>query len=312
MLSIKQATIALSTLAAFALAADAQQTQAPAPVSTPPGWTTTTTTSGPPSSPGLNTDTNSQPDSTATGGHATTDVRIRPGIGRLASAMANFSVRTGIEIRPNTNAQVAVRSVRPETPAARAGIEAGDIISRVDGLEVPTITSFQQLLTRQPSQPAFLLTLQRGDQSFRVPLGRQLTLLGMTVFPDPADRPVVTAIDPKSPAGYAGFQVGDMITGLDRQSIARMTALLDFGIPFVRDLRVGQGIPFEIVRGGRHMNLSVTRPSDAELPLLTPEQERRLGRLANGDFRPRQERPVGLKTTTTTTTTPRTSPLASP
>jgi len=218
--------------------------------------------------------------------------------------MANFSVRTGVEIRPNTNAQVVVRTVRPETPAARAGIEAGDIITRVDDKEVPTIATFQKLITRQPSKPAFFLNVKRGDQSFRVPLGRQLTLLGMTLFPDPADRPMVVAVDPKSSAGYAGFQVGDMIAGFDHQLTATMSGILDFGIPFIRDMQQGQGIPFEVLRDGKKIKLSMTRPADADLPLLTPEQERHLRRLANGDdVRPRQQRARSIKTTTTKTQT---------
>ena len=84
--------------------------------------------------------------------------------------MANFSVRTGLEVRPNRNAQAVVQRVRPETPAP-AGVEPGDIIAKIDGKEVATFDGLQKLLLRRPTQPAFLLTLQRGDQAFRVPLG---------------------------------------------------------------------------------------------------------------------------------------------
>jgi C-terminal processing protease CtpA/Prc len=164
-------------------------------------------------------------------------------------------------------------------------------------MEVSTIGAFQKVITRRPSKPAFFLDLKRGDQSFRVPLGRQLTLMGMTLFPDSADRPIVAAVDPKSPAGYAGFQVGDMIAGFDHQLTATMNGILDFGIPFIRDMQQGQGIGFDVIRGGKQMKLSVTRPADADLPLLTSEQERHLHRLANGDdIRPQQQRSRGIKT----------------
>ncbi len=313
MLTLRHAAISASALAALSLAAYAQQPQPPGPsapgqstVTTPPSTnsTTTTTTNSPAPSPDANTDTNSQPDITATGGHANTDVRIRPGVGTLASAMANFSVRTGLEIRPNTMAQVVVQSVRPDSPAARAGIEAGDLITNLNGTEISTIGSFQRLITKQPSQGAYMASFRRGEHNFRAPLGRQLSLMGMTLFPDPADRPIVKIVEPASPADLAGFKVGDVITGVDRQDTATMAKLLDFAIPFMRNISQGQGIPFRVVRDGKPVHFSVTRPADADLPLLTPEQERHLRRLANGDddVRPRQARTIKTTRTKTRTT----------
>jgi membrane-associated protease RseP (regulator of RpoE activity) len=237
---------------------------------------------------------------TGTNSHPDTDVRIRPGVGKLASGMANFSVRTGVEVNANQNAQVVVRKVRSDSPAARGGVEQGDIITKVDGAEVSTLEDFQKLVTQHAAKPAFMLTLRRGDHSFRAPLGRQLTLMGMTLFPDPTDRPTVVVVDPKSPAGYAGFRMGDMITGFDHQVSPTMTALLDFGIPFIRGMSEGQGIPFQVVRDGKPLTLSVTRPADAELPLLTPDQERHLRHLAIGD-EPRPAKRPRIKTMTTTT-----------
>jgi membrane-associated protease RseP (regulator of RpoE activity) len=316
MLTLRHAPILFSALVALPLTAHAQQPgqqspgQAPASQSsqtTAPTSTTTTattTTSRPASSGNINTDTNSQPDMTGTSGHPNTDVRIRPGVGSLTSAMANFSVRTGLEIRPNTMAQVVVQSVRPDSPAARAGVEAGDLITNLNGTEISTIGSLQRLITKQPSQGAFLASFRRGEHNFRVPLGRQLSLMGMTLFPDPADRPIVKIVEPASPAERAGFQVGDVITGVDRQDTATMAKLLDFAIPFMRNILQGQGIPFRVVRDGKPLHFSVTRPADADLPQLTPDQERHLRRLANGDEdRARSEQRTMTRKTRTTRVT---------
>jgi hypothetical protein len=298
MSTLRHATISLSALAILSLSAYGQPVAAPAPQST----TTTTTTTHLSAPAGLNTDTNSQPDGSATAGRSETDVRIRQGGGSLAAAMANFSVRTGLEIHSNANAQVVVRTVRPETPSARAGIEPGDIITQVDRHEIVTIDGFQKLILRWPSQPAFYLTLQRRDQSFRAPLGRQLTLMGMSVFPDRADRPVVVDLEPSSPAAFAGFRVGDVIRGFGHRMAATMDRLFDFGIPFIRGARAGEGLPFEVVREGKIVQLSVTRPADAELPPLTPEQERHLRHLETAsDVEP--PRHVISQTTTTMTRT---------
>ncbi len=290
-----RSAMSISALAAFSCVTYGQ---APAPTST----TVTTTTSRMSAPATLNTNTNSQPDLSAWSGHPDTDIRIKAGAGGLNVAMANFSVRTGLEVRPNQNTQVIVQSVRPDTSAARAGVEPGDIISKIDGKEVATFDALHRLLLRRPTQPAFLLTLQRGDQSFRVPLGRQLTLLGMTLFPDQADRPVVTEIDPSSPAAFAGFQIGDVIVGFNRQMTSTMDRMLDWGIPYIRTVPVGQGLAFQVARDGKMYAFSVTRPADADLPVLTPDQERHLRRRAMGTNEPAPRHVISQTTTSMTQT----------
>jgi PDZ domain len=306
MITFRHATAIVSAFATLSVAAYAQQSpQQPssAPPASPSTTTTTTTTtrSAPPA--GFNSDTNSQPDITGTSGHPDATVRIKQD-GGLASAMANFSVRTGLEIRPNANAQVVVHSVRPDSPSARAGVEAGDVITKLSGTEVSTVGEFQKLISQPPLRSAYFITFKRGDHGFRIPLGRQLGLLGMTVFPDAADRPVVQEVERSTPADRAGLRVGDVITGVDHHETATMDRLLDFAVPFIRNMSEGQGIPFQVVREGKPVKLSITRPTDADLPLLTQDQERHLRHLANGDDkRPRREpRPRRVTRTTTTTT----------
>ncbi len=183
-----------------------------------------------------------------------------------------------------------------------AGVEPGDIIAKIDGKEVATFDGLQKLLLRRPTQPAFLLTLQRGDQAFRVPLGRQLTLMGMTLFPDQADRPVVTEIDPSSPAAFAGFQPGDVIVGFNHQMTSSMDRMLDFGIPFIRSVPAGQGLAFQVARDGKMYALSITRPADADLPVLTPDQERHLLRMGTGVNEPAPRHVISQTTTSMTQT----------
>jgi hypothetical protein len=306
MVKLRHTTLFLGALVTFAIDARAQQPQqgqAPSSQSSQGSSQTTTTTTHSAPSPDLNTNTNSGPDITGSSGHPEATTRTK-GNGELASAMANFSVRTGLEVRPDTMAQVVVQTVRPNSPGARAGVEPGDVITNLSGTEINTMGSLQKLLTGQPLQGAYFVSLKRGDHNFRVPLGRQLTLMGMTVFADTGDRPVVKAVETASPAERAGFKVGDVITGVDRQNTETMAKLLDFAIPFMRNLSQGQGIPFRLVRDGKPIHFSVTRPADADLPQLTADQERHLRRMANGDDEKarndEKQRSTTRKTTRTT------------
>ena len=58
--------------------------------------------------------------------------------------------------------------VKADSPAARAGMQAGDRISGVDGIANPTWEQLQPREWLSPNQP-LTVTIQRGDQTFRRP-----------------------------------------------------------------------------------------------------------------------------------------------
>src|ERR1700741_1950176 len=58
-----------------------------------------------------------------------------------------------------------VQGVRKDSPAARAGIQAGDRIVKIDGIENPTWEQVQPREWLSPNQP-LTVTLQRGNQTF--------------------------------------------------------------------------------------------------------------------------------------------------
>jgi hypothetical protein len=198
--------------------------------------------------------------------------------GNLASAMANFSVRTGLVVAPDDQGRIVVQHVRPESDAARAGIKPGDVLSNLNGTKTNTMRELQSYLTAHASQSAFNVGLDRGSKTFSRPMGRQTSLLGMTVFPDSADRPVVNSVQDGSPAAKAGIRSGDVITGIDHQTTDTMDKFMNFSIPYVRDLSEGQKIPFRLARNGNPVNLSIPRPKDSELPPLSPSEQRILER----------------------------------
>src|SRR4051794_34275075 len=130
-----------------------------------------------------------------------------------ASAMANFKARTGLDVGQDDQGRVVVRNVTPGSDGANAGIKVGDILTGLDGRSVKTVDSFQRFLSDHASQAAFFATFDRGGKALEMPLGRKATLLGMTLFPDKSDRPVVRRIEPNSAADRAGVKVGDLVSG---------------------------------------------------------------------------------------------------
>jgi hypothetical protein len=238
-----------------------------AAVSTAYGDLQTTSSEQTPQSNGTSSVTGGEPEATAT----------QPS-DNLASAMANFSVRTGLVVAPDADGQIVVQHVRAESDAARSGIKPGDILSRINGTEMRSMQAFQNYLRAHASRSAFNVGLSRGDHIINRPMGRQTSLLGMTVFPDAADRPIVDKVQEGSPAAKAGIRTGDVIIAIDHQTTDTMEKFMNFSIPFVRDLSEGQGIPFRLARDGSERRISIPRPKDSELPPLSPNEQRVLAR----------------------------------
>jgi regulator of sigma E protease len=65
--------------------------------------------------------------------------------------------------------QVQVQEVSPSSPAAQAGLQVGDLITKVDGQAAQNVDNLQKLIYARLGQQT-QLTLQRGDQVLEVTL----------------------------------------------------------------------------------------------------------------------------------------------
>ncbi|NUR20226.1 MAG: PDZ domain-containing protein [Gemmatimonadaceae bacterium] len=63
-----------------------------------------------------------------------------------------------------------VLSVGPNTPAARAGLRGGDVITRVDDADINTPTQMQRALQRAHDDQQVKLTVVRKRKEMVVPL----------------------------------------------------------------------------------------------------------------------------------------------
>jgi serine protease Do len=79
---------------------------------------------------------------------------------------------------------VLVRSVREGTPAARAGLKAGDVITKVNGNRVRTLEEFRERLREKREQKTVALSIIRK--------GSEMSLNVEIEQPRPAERPRIT------------------------------------------------------------------------------------------------------------------------
>ncbi len=141
--------------------------------------------------------------------------------------------------------------VAANTPAEKAGIQVGDRIERIDGIQNPT---WEQVIAREwlsPNQP-LSITIQRAGQTFSrtvtpLPQGRdQIGSAGWL----PQDPVQVAQLEPNMPAIKAGIRPGDEVVAIDGEPIRSIEALHAF---FERNK--DKPIDLTIARDGKELHI---------------------------------------------------------
>jgi regulator of sigma E protease len=165
-----------------------------------------------------------------------------------------------------------------DSPAARAGLVAGDEIVRVNGIETPTFTDLRLTLLRAgvAGDPLhFDLGDGRQVRIAPVPLDtdnlEQDTLrpLGIVRF-DPDMAPVVGKILPEGAAARDGLREGDRLVSVNGQPVARWQDWVE-----VVRAHAARPMQLEILRDGRTLPLSIT-------PDSVDEAGQRVGKIGAG------------------------------
>jgi len=143
--------------------------------------------------------------------------------------------------------------VLDNSPAAKAGIEQGDRIVRIDGEKNPTWEDVLLKVMISPKEPVNL-AIQRGNQ-----------IIGKQVKPEPEsaddygsvgwepEQPIIVAeLEPDMPAIKAGVQVNDRIVAINGMAIRSRLAIRHY-------LQESGGKPVEltILRDGKELHLSI-------------------------------------------------------
>ncbi len=183
--------------------------------------------------------------------------------------------------------QSMVRSVRPNTPAAKAGIQVGDRIVKAQDHRVLTLGDFSRVLETIPATGRLSLQLQRKQQV--VPVQLELAN-GWRQSRDPSWRESLHMVGPncglwgrklnaKQRRGLklraanlalkvtyvwgphtrrAGIKVGDIIVNLDGQT--RDMTIKQLHAHPTLNRNWGDTIPIVLLRNGRNMTVKMTFP----------------------------------------------------
>ena len=192
----------------------------------------------------------------------------------LAIGLLTFVYMVHYEYPAVLDEPAVIGWVLPDTPAAKAGIQIGDRIARLDGIDNPTWKQVVPKEALSPNQPLDI-TFERNGKSFEktiVPEAYGVNQMGFAGW-DPKEPSVtVTDLEKGMPAEKAGIKIGDEILTVDGKSIPAIEAMIEA-------LKQTQGKPIEltVLRDGQQKTFTMQ-------PVLTdiPGQEEKRYRVGLG------------------------------
>ena len=143
--------------------------------------------------------------------------------------------------------------VRQDSAAAKAGLQPGDRIVRVEGVENPTWEQLEPKIELNPNQPV-AIAVKRGNEVFDktiVPKPITTSQIGSAGW-DPQQSIVVANLEADMPAAKAGIQEDDAIVSVNGQPLPSISALIE-KLQETKDASVNIGVE----RKGQHLNFSV-------------------------------------------------------
>ncbi len=171
-----------------------------------------------------------------------------------------------------------IEGVKHDSPAAKAGLQPGDRIIKVDGIENPTWEQLQPRVWLSPNQD-LTVTVQRGDQIFEKtfkPEPVTASEVGSAGW-FPEDPVIVGQVEANTPAAKAGLKADDKIVALDGKPLVSLEAMID-GLQQTK----ASPVDLTVVRGGETLSFKGLVPvlGKTEDP---KEQRYRLGFVARSE-----------------------------
>jgi M6 family metalloprotease-like protein len=164
--------------------------------------------------------------------YRTVENAISSRIAKAGTPVAPRAGFLGVHVAPDAKGRLAVAEVAADSPAAKAGLQRGDLLLKLDGKDVKDEDAFHDLLRTKGPGDDVKLVLTRQDKQLDVkatleplsrPLaqGRQKAVLGVQVATVKDGEGVkIEAVATGSAAERARLKVGEVILKIDDVAVA--------------------------------------------------------------------------------------------
>ncbi len=183
----------------------------------------------------------------------------------------------GVSLRGSNPAisDAVVANCHPNSPAQKAGLEAGDKIVEIDGLPIERTAELKEALAQFYAGETIRLTVARENERFERELELVAELfpyehpfLGILPMRDPLAEGGVAVryVYPESPAARAGIERGDVLAALAGEPIAGANELRDKLAQF----EPGAEVELSVLRDGKASSVALVL---GRLPEDVPQEE---------------------------------------
>jgi M6 family metalloprotease-like protein len=158
----------------------------------------------------------------------------------VAPTASGHSGYLGLSTAPDPRGKLLITEVAPASPAARAGLQRGDLLVQVDGKPVVQTDVLREMLQARAPGEAIKVAVLRNDKPVEVTatlgatsrpmkLNAQRAILGLTVAEPKAGTPgvAIERVLSGSPADKAKLKVGETLLKLDGVAITGPDHLRD-------------------------------------------------------------------------------------
>jgi regulator of sigma E protease len=177
---------------------------------------------------------------------------------------------------PHQELAAQVGYVKPQSPAAIAGLRYGDRITAIDGQPIQGWSDLQEAIRAHAGEPLQLQVLRGGrtEELRIVPAVHEVTgpietvkhgRIGISAVPRTAE---ITIASPDSPAGRAGLKTFDKVVKLDGQPIANYEELAE------KLAARSDALPLEVLRPLEQPAPGGTLWTEKRLELVVPAPAR--------------------------------------
>jgi regulator of sigma E protease len=145
--------------------------------------------------------------------------------------------------------------VAKDTPAAKAGLEIGDRITRIGDVQNPTWEQVDQEQALSPSQP-LVVDVERNGQTLErtiTPEPMGIDQIGYAGWTPKEDTVTITDLQEKMPAEKAGLKEGDEILKLDGKPVPALGAMVE-SLEITKD----KPITLTVLRKGQEQTVTLT------------------------------------------------------
>jgi regulator of sigma E protease len=185
--------------------------------------------------------------------------------GPAANLVFAVLLLTGVFYAAGEPYSPAILAVQADGPAAKAGLQTGDVLTRINGKRINRFEDIQDSQFLNLAEPMAVEFQRKGE----LMTGRivpqfcertdkyQNTMRYGELGIDPLIRPVVGGFVANSPAEAAGLKVGDVLKKIDGQPVHHFTH-----IPELIGNRAGQPVTITYNRGGKDLEATVVPEPD--------------------------------------------------